>query len=67
MPDNVRIALDAMGGDHGAVGGIAGRRHFALPAIPDIEFLLFGDRAAVEPVLDGLPRLKASRSSCTPT
>ncbi|MEJ2432861.1 MAG: phosphate acyltransferase PlsX [Pseudolabrys sp.] len=26
---------------------------------PDIEYVLFGDRAAVEPLLEGLPRLKA--------
>jgi glycerol-3-phosphate acyltransferase PlsX len=31
----------------------------ALVRHPDTEFLLFGDRAAVEPALDKLPRLKA--------
>jgi glycerol-3-phosphate acyltransferase PlsX len=31
----------------------------ALTRHPDTEFLLFGDRAAVEPLLDNLPRLKA--------
>ena len=57
MPDKVRIALDAMGGDHGASvvlpgADIAATRH------PDIEYLLFGDRAVLEPLLAGLPRLK---------
>jgi glycerol-3-phosphate acyltransferase PlsX len=58
MPDKVRIALDAMGGDHGASVVLPGA-DLALVRHPDIEFLLFGDRAVMEPVLDGLPRLKA--------
>jgi glycerol-3-phosphate acyltransferase PlsX len=31
----------------------------SLTRHPDIEYLLFGNRATLEPVLDGLPRLKA--------
>ena len=58
MPDKVRIALDAMGGDHGAAVVLPGA-DIALTRHPDIEFLLFGDRAVVEPLLNGLPRLKA--------
>jgi glycerol-3-phosphate acyltransferase PlsX len=58
MPDNVRIALDVMGGDHGPPVVLPGA-DLALRRHPDTEFLLFGDRAAVEPLLDGLPRLKA--------
>ena len=58
MPDNVRIALDVMGGDHGASVVLPGA-DLALTRHPDTEFLLFGDRAVVEPLLDGLPRLKA--------
>jgi phosphate acyltransferase len=58
MPDKVRIALDAMGGDHGASVLLPGA-DISLTRHPDIEYLLFGNRAAVEPVLDGLPRLKA--------
>ena len=59
MPDQARIALDAMGGDHGASVVLPGA-DISLTRHPDIEFLLFGDRAVVEPLLDGLPRLKAN-------
>jgi glycerol-3-phosphate acyltransferase PlsX len=58
MPDKVRIALDAMGGDHGATVVLPGA-DIALTRHPDIDYLLFGDRAVLEPLLDGLPRLKA--------
>src|ERR1700745_43078 len=58
MPDKVRIALDAMGGDHGAVVILPGA-DVSLTRHPDIEYLLFGNSAIVEPVLIGLPRLKA--------
>ncbi len=57
MPDKVRIALDAMGGDHGPSVVLPGA-DIALTRHPDTEYLLFGDRAVVEPLLDGLPRLK---------
>ena len=59
MPDKVRIALDVMGGDHGAPVVLPGA-DVSLTRHPDIEFLLFGDSAVVGPVLDGLPRLKAA-------
>ena len=58
MPGNVRIAIDAMGGDHGASVLLPGAE-ISLMRHPDIEYLLFGDRAVLEPLLDGLPRLKA--------
>jgi phosphate acyltransferase len=58
MPDKVRIAIDAMGGDHGASVLLPGA-DVSLTRHPDIEYLLFGDRAVVEPLLEGLPRLKA--------
>jgi phosphate acyltransferase len=58
MPNNVRIAIDAMGGDHGASVLLPGA-DISLTRHPDIEYLLFGDRAVLEPLLDGLPRLKA--------
>src|SRR5215831_1972513 len=57
MPDKVRIALDAMGGDHGAVVILPGA-DVSLTRHPDIEYLMFGNSAVVEPILDGLPRLK---------
>src|SRR6476660_3667420 len=58
MPDRVRIALDAMGGDHGATVILPGA-DISLTRHPDIEYLLYGNTAAIEPVLNGLPRLKA--------
>jgi glycerol-3-phosphate acyltransferase PlsX len=59
MPQRIRIALDAMGGDHGAAVVIAGAER-SLARHPEIEFLLFGDRAAVAPLLDARPQLKAA-------
>src|SRR5438552_206325 len=58
MPPKVRIALDAMGGDHGAAVVVPGAE-LLLARRPDIEFLLFGDRAVVEPLVAARPRLKA--------
>ncbi len=51
MPDHVRIAIDVMGGDHGASVVLPGA-DLALVRHPDTEFLLFGDRAVVEPMLE---------------
>jgi len=59
MADKVRIAIDAMGGDHGASVLLPGA-DISLVRHPDTEFLLFGDRAVVEPLLKGLPRLQAN-------
>ena len=59
MPQKVRIALDAMGGDHGPSVVVAGAE-IALIRHPDSEFILFGDRAKVEPLLAAQPRLKAA-------
>jgi phosphate acyltransferase len=47
MPQKVRIALDAMGGDVGASVVIPGAAIF-LTRHPDTEFLLFGDRSVIE-------------------
>ena len=58
MPHKVRIALDAMGGDHGAAVVVAGAQH-ALAHHPDIQFLLFGDSAVIAPLLAARPDLKA--------
>jgi glycerol-3-phosphate acyltransferase PlsX len=57
MPHQVRIALDAMGGDHGAAVVIPGAE-LALAQHPGIRFVLFGDRAAIEPLLELRPRLR---------
>jgi len=61
MPHKVRIALDAMGGDHGAAVVVPGSE-LSISRHPDIEFLLFGDRAEVEPLVAARPQLKAASS-----
>ena len=48
-----------MGGDHGASVVLPGA-DISLTRHPDIEFMLYGDRAVIEPLLEGLPRLKAN-------
>jgi phosphate acyltransferase len=59
MPHKVRIALDAMGGDHGASVVVPGAE-VSLARHPDIEFVIFGDRTVVEPLIASRPRLKAA-------
>src|SRR3954452_22384072 len=59
MPGKVRIALDAMGGDHGASVLLPGAE-ISLTRHPDIEYVMFGNEAVVRPVLDKHPRLKAA-------
>ena len=56
MPQKVRIALDAMGGDHGPSVVVPGAA-VALAQHPDASFILFGDRAKVEPLLAAHPQL----------
>jgi glycerol-3-phosphate acyltransferase PlsX len=58
MPDKVRIAIDAMGGDHGASVLLPGAE-ISLIRHPDIEYLLFGNSEVVEPLLAKMPVLKA--------
>jgi glycerol-3-phosphate acyltransferase PlsX len=55
----VRIALDAMGGDHGASVVIPGA-DVSLARHPDSEFILFGDETVVKPLLAAHPRLQAA-------
>ena len=43
----MRIALDAMGGDHAPAPIVAGALQ-AVAAIPDVEIVLVGDRAQLE-------------------
>jgi glycerol-3-phosphate acyltransferase PlsX len=59
MPQKVRIALDAMGGDVGASVVIPGAAA-SLNRHPDTEFLLFGDQALIEPQLAKHPAMKAA-------
>ena len=65
MPQKVRIALDAMGGDVGASVVIPGAAT-SLARHPDTEFLLYGDSALIEAQLANYPALKkASRVTHT--
>ncbi len=50
MAEQVRIAIDAMGGDHGPGVVIPGAA-LALERRPDTHFLFFGDEAALRPLL----------------
>jgi phosphate acyltransferase len=59
MSHKVRIALDAMGGDHGPAVIVAGA-DLALKRYPETEFLFFGDSAVVAPLLDARPALKSA-------
>ncbi|MDI4664363.1 phosphate acyltransferase PlsX [Xanthobacter autotrophicus] len=58
MTASVRIALDAMGGDHGPETVLAGAE-ISLGRHPDIAFVLYGDEARVREVLKNHPRLEA--------
>src|SRR5882762_7105740 len=58
MPQKVRIALDAMGGDVGAPVVVPGAA-VSLERHPDSEFILVGNRALIEPELTKHPKLKA--------
>jgi glycerol-3-phosphate acyltransferase PlsX len=57
MPQKVRIALDAMGGDQGAAVVVPGAE-LSLSRHPDTEFLLFGDRSVIDPLLAPRTRLR---------
>jgi glycerol-3-phosphate acyltransferase PlsX len=59
MPQKVRIALDAMGGDHGVPVVVPGAA-VSLQRHPDVEFILFGDRAVIEPELGRHAALRAA-------
>src|ERR1700733_2298361 len=59
MSDKVRIALDAMGGDHGPAVVVAGA-DLALTRHPGTEFLFFGNTALIAPLVDARPLLKAA-------
>src|ERR1700730_12104404 len=59
MSQKVRIALDAMGGDHGPAVVVAGAE-LALARHPESEFLLFGNSSAVEPLLAAPAALRSA-------
>jgi len=56
--DKVRIALDAMGGDHGPAVVVAGAE-LALARHPASAFLFFGDSSLIAPLIEARPALKA--------
>src|SRR5215472_8634230 len=58
MSQTVRIALDAMGGDHGPAVVIAGAA-LALARRPDSKFLFFGQTEQVAPLVAKYPALQA--------
>ena len=58
MQKTVRIALDAMGGDHGPAVVVPGAA-LALQKRPDLAFVMFGDEAIVAPLLAQHPQLAA--------
>jgi glycerol-3-phosphate acyltransferase PlsX len=58
MAQPVRIALDVMGGDFGPEVIIPGAAK-ALEKRPDLSFLMYGDEAAIRPILDAHPALAA--------
>jgi glycerol-3-phosphate acyltransferase PlsX len=58
MPNKVRIALDAMGGDFGVPVVVPGAA-ISLKRHPDTEFVMFGDETQIGRELDKLPALKA--------
>jgi phosphate acyltransferase len=58
MSDKVRVALDAMGGDHGPGVVVAGAV-LALQRHPESEFLFFGNGPQVTALVDAQPALKA--------
>ncbi len=58
MAGDIRIALDAMGGDHGPTTVLSGAA-VALERRPDVEFLLYGDHAVIGSILKRHPRLAA--------
>jgi phosphate acyltransferase len=59
MSQRVRIALDAMGGDHGPAVVIAGAE-LALARHPESEFLFFGNASLVAPLVAGRSALKSA-------
>ena len=50
MSQNIRIALDAMGGDHGPSVIVPGAA-LALAQHPNASFILVGDQARIGPLL----------------
>ncbi|HYG88302.1 MAG TPA: phosphate acyltransferase PlsX [Azospirillum sp.] len=58
MSQRLTIALDAMGGDHAPDMVVAGA-DLARERFPDVQYLMYGDSARIEPLLSKHPALKA--------
>lgn len=58
MPENIVIALDAMGGDHAPDIVVKGIDIIRIK-FPNARFLLFGDEVRLKPLLDAHPAVKA--------
>ncbi|MBV9287952.1 MAG: phosphate acyltransferase PlsX, partial [Hyphomicrobiales bacterium] len=58
MATDIRIALDAMGGDSGPSVAVPGAA-IALERRPDVRYLMYGDSRIIEPLLAGHPNLAA--------
>jgi phosphate acyltransferase len=65
MASDIRIALDAMGGDHGPSVVLPGAA-VALERRPDTRYLIYGEEKTVGPMLAAYPSL-AARSRLFPT
>jgi glycerol-3-phosphate acyltransferase PlsX len=59
MSRPVTLSLDVMGGDRGPEVVVPGAE-LALVRCPDLRYLLFGDEAAVRPLVEARPRLAAA-------
>jgi glycerol-3-phosphate acyltransferase PlsX len=59
MTTKIRLALDAMGGDHAPKVVVQGA-DIALERVPDLSFVLVGDRDRVMPLIEQTKRLKTS-------
>jgi glycerol-3-phosphate acyltransferase PlsX len=59
MSDKVRIALDAMGGDHGPAVVVAGA-DVTLARHPESEFVFFGNSSLIAPLVAARPALKSA-------
>ncbi len=59
MSQRVRIALDAMGGDHGPAVVVAGAE-LALARHPESEFLFFGNTSQLAPLVARHPALQSA-------
>ncbi|PIW30304.1 MAG: phosphate acyltransferase [Rhodospirillales bacterium CG15_BIG_FIL_POST_REV_8_21_14_020_66_15] len=59
MSDNLTLSIDAMGGDNAPDMVVEGV-DTALERLTDVSFLLFGDEARLNPLLDRFPRARAA-------